>query len=248
MRARTLVYFDGHCLSDLCHITNLARPRPARVNKSLTVPGKDGVTLTGSRLNSITISMQLNFLQPDPEDRRAAMEEVEGWLYVSEPRRLEFTDQDGQYYLAIPSTTGNTKRWRTASGLQKVAFLCPDPVRWGETRSVTSESGTPLDIVVGGTYPTALTVSSTAAVRASSSGLWGASVPGYGYLRTDKLADGSAHAVSFDSASRVHRVDGAAKLPTLDSDWLDSVEPGTHRVVRVPGSGPLTVEWTERWL
>ena len=247
MRARTLVYFDGHCLSDYCHISNLVRPVPGFDVTTYAVRGRDGEAVVGQRLLPVTISMQLNFLQEDAEDRRAAMQLVEGWLHAKGERELSFSDQEG-VYMAVASRRGDPKRHLTARSETDVAFYCPDPVRRGDACTAYAATGTNgVGILVGGTWPTQLKVSSTAGKRGST-GNFAARLDSSALYIGTALADTSAHAVVFDSESATCKVDGALKPMGIGFDWFDSVEPGEHSVAITQGSGPLTVEWVERWV
>lgn len=244
---RTQIWFDGHCITDEFYVSNLAMQVASRTVKTQNIAGRDGVMLTGVQLQPITITMQINALHDTKAERIAALDMLAGWLDVDEPKQLSFSFDDGKYYLAVPSKIGNRKRWKSADALLSVSFYCPDPVRYGESHTVSVSSGGSSTINVGGTYPTVLDIDASAAKRDSSTQYWGASLDSQ---KTIKVSTGSASGVTLDidTAKRDVKVAGALVLPTLDSDWFDKVNPGSHVVSSVLGTGAFTVSWVDRWV
>lgn len=242
---RTAVYFDGHCLSDYFHITNVQRFPAGRKVGTRAVGGMDGVAVTSVNMQPITIKMQLNALQSTKAARREAMRTLYGWLDVDTPKILRFTDDDGLYYLAIPSTMGQLKVWQTADAIKDVAFYVPCPVMYGTDHEVSVNSGASKSITIGGTYPALLKVTSTAAVRNSTSHAWGVTADGGAYMRVE-LPSSSSTAVTIDPVQRVATVAGSAVLPTIASDWLE-LAPGSHTITE-HGTGAYKLIWTDRWV
>lgn len=244
---RTQVWFDGHCLTDYFYITNLALPPAQRAVKTAAIAGRDGTVLTGVTLNALTISMQLNVIDGTKSERLELLDTLSGWLDVDEAKRLEFSFDSGKYYMAVPSKIGAHKRWRAADAFTGVTFICPDPVRFGESHTVSVSSGGSSTIDVGGTYPTNLNITANSAVRNSSTGYWGVSVDNQKVM---KVATGSSSSrkVTIDTDTRTVKVSNVVSLPTLDSDWFDGITPGSHTVSSTLGTGAFTVSWVDRWV
>ncbi len=247
MPARTTVTFDGHSLSGMCHISNVQRPVPQRKATTMSVPGRDGSVLTGVSLQPLEVTMQLNFLQQDPADRMDAIEEVLAWLDVDEPKALAFSDQPG-HYMAVPTTASNVTKRLTSTSVAAVKFYCPDPVRFGDSQSANVDSGTTTTIQVGGNFPTTLDISTMVAKKDSTTGLWEVTLDGSVSTATASIANTSSHAVVFDATNHLHTLDGAVKVVTLDSDWMEGIAPGSHTIGVTSGTGGFTVSWIERWL
>lgn len=244
---RTQIWFDGHCITDDFYVSNLVMQTPSRNVRTQKIAGRDGVALTGVELQPITIKMQITALHDTKADRIAALDALTGWLDVDEPKQLRFSFDDGKYYMAVPSKIGNRKRWFSADALLDVSFYCLDPVRYGESHTVSVSSGGSSTINVGGTYPTVIDIDASAAKRDSSTQYWGVSLDSQ---KTIKVNTGSASGVTLDidTAKRDVKAAGALVLPTLDSDWFDMVNPGSHVVSSVLGTGAFTVSWVDRWV
>lgn len=244
MTARTHVIWDGHDITARFAVTSVDMYDPAQKASVQAISGRDGAVLKALRYGTNKISFRAVALDETRDARREALRELAGWLRVDGPRRLEFTRDNGRYWLAVPDGGRRRTSWLTADAVD-LSFTVIDPAMYGEDRTVQVAAQT-ATVRVGGTYPTAVRIEASAASRDSSTGLWGVRVDGGDYLRA-ALASGT-HSVSMDSASRVLKVDNTLAMPTLDSDWLDMVEPGEHTFQRELGTGAYTLSWTERWV
>lgn len=237
------VKFDGHALDDYFSISELVRGKPPAKVETVAVPGRNGLVVTGRTFDAMTVSMTLTAWGYDRQRMRDAFTELWRWLDVDEPRRLEFGDDSGRYYLAIPSDGGDVAEWINA-GSASVQFLIPDPIMYGTKRSVTIPSGGVANIYVGGTYPTLLAISAAAAVRSGT--LWGIRLDDGKYSNVT-IPTANATAVIIDAETREVLVGGVPSMITLSSDWLE-LEPGEHKLEMTQGTGAATATWVERWL
>lgn len=240
----TQVYFNGVNLLQDFLITNVDRPFPMRTALLQEVPGRDGSVFQRADYGPLEIVMTLNTVGGTKAQRREAMHNLTALLNVTEPKPLRFTDDpEGLYYLAIPSENAARKQYFTAESMT-VKFVVPDPVMYGASQTETMTSGTKA-IEVDGTYPAAPVISSTNAVRDSTSHVWGVAMEDGSYIHVS-LPDGNAHSVEINTLTRVTKVDGVVTLPTLQSNWI-RFEPGSHTLTRV-GTGTVNIAYVERWL
>lgn len=241
---RTKVIWDGHNLSDDFIITDVQRGFPVQVAETQSVPGRDGAFLTSSQLPPLEIAMTLTAHGGTRGERREKMHRLMSWLDVNEPRRLEFTDDGGKFYEAVPSGGGERIGHFRAEGVT-VSFVALEPAMYGKMVSVTVPSGGTATFRVGGNYRTRPVIEAASAVRGTSN-LWGIRLDGGDYIRL-RLGTSSARNVYIDCDTREAYDAGAATLPTLDSDWLE-MEPGNHVISMDVGTGAATVRFFERWL
>lgn len=238
------VIWDGHDLTDFFIVSDVVRPSPSRRLSTQKVPGRDGSVVRESTWGDLSITMTVSTFAHGHAKRREELRRLMGWLDVEEPRRLEFADDGGLYYEAIPSNGGKRSDWLNADSID-LKFLVPSPAMFGQTKTVTVPSGGTVSFEVGGTYPTAPTIVAASAVRGTSN-LWGLRLDSGDFLRW-QLASSAPRAIACDCETREATVAGALALPTLDSDWL-SLEPGQHTLAMDVGTGAAVVSWVERWL
>lgn len=236
--------FDGHCLNDVCHVSDIVHPVVSRDNTTKNVLGRPGVILTGSKLSWATASMRLSFIGGTEDERLQAMALVDSWLDVEEPKPLAIGDDCGLYYLAVPYKRGQRIDFENGSILKEVSFMIPDPVRYGKSMEASSSSGT-MSIYVDGNRGAAINITCNNAVRDNTTGLWGVRIDGEDYMRVP-LGSGS-HGVYMASDGYFCKVDNTASMLTTDSDWIVA-GPGEHIISRELGTGTLTASWVERWL
>lgn len=234
------ITFDGVRLTDMYDVTatrGIATPRV----ETETVAGRDGVVVREVTYEpppvTITIIGRVGF------DTDKARRELAELFSVREPKVLQFSGDDGRYYMAVPSELDWSKF--VTLGRLTVEFTIPDAAMYGERRSVTVPSGGQARIVTGGTYPTGMKIEGTV-TRNASSKLWGIQLDDADFIHIDTGSD-SPRAISIDTERRVAKVSGSVTLPTLDSDWLH-IEAGVHTLRNDQGSGAVVVSWVERWL
>jgi hypothetical protein len=191
------------------------------------------------------LSFTLVFRGSSPTERQAFVRELASVLMVKEPVRVAFSSDNGLYYEAVTEGALDFASF-IEGGALTVNMHALSAALYGVERSVTVPSGGSATLMVGGSYPTNPTITASAALVNSSTGLWGVRLDAGDFLRVAATKNAN-HAVSFDCETRVTQVDGATKIPTLDSDWL-ALTPGIHTIANDAGTGACVVSWRERWV
>lgn len=238
----TLTY-DGHDFADLFvygdpEFTWLdARP------EMRDVAGRDGSAYLGMTYGPAVVSFAIG-LVGDPDDRRDAISQLGRWLDVTEPKQLYLPDTPSRYYLAVPE--GPLELTRLVCGdMGRIKFSLVDPIAYGQTATASLPSGGSVSITVGGTAPTMPLITASSAVRNSTSLVWGVRLDNADFVHV-ATGSSSSRSVKIDCNARTCTVTNAAKIPTLDSDWL-VLSPGTHTLQMDQGTGAASVSWVERW-
>lgn len=237
-------FFNGVELTDRFILSDLSRPIPGNDVETLNVPGMDGILLKSAKLAAGSVSFTLWPHWMTKRELRAAVREIAVLMAVAEPAPLAFSDDDGLYYMAVPSGGMGVRELEDAFAVD-CSFTVPSPAMYGGERSVTVPSGGSASFRVGGTYPTKAVVTAPSAVRGAG-GYWSLRLDG-GMFSKLSIPTSAASAVEIDSVNRTAKVAGALSLMTLDSDWLE-LGPGAHVLSNDIGGGACTVRWIERWL
>lgn len=246
------VVFDGHDLTELFIVTDVSRSWLS-LSANVTDNPSGGAFLMGLRRKAPEVSMTL-YAFGSTSERREAAHVLASWLDVDGPRELAFGDDGGLVYMAVPSGTDAPKSFADAESAS-VSFLIPEPVMLGETGraqaymplSVTESHGPVSPVVmVGGTAPARMVITSEDASRDSSTGLWGVRLDDGDYARVE-IPVSTPSSVTIDCTARTATVNGSPALLTLDSDWLE-MSPGRHVISLDEGHGTADVSWRERWL
>lgn len=239
----TTVSFNGVNLSELYLITDVDRPYPKKAVTTKAVSGRDGVILAGANYEPLTISMKLTELDSDRETRRENMHFLMETLNVDEPQKLEFSDDGGKWYFAMPAGGGERTPYFTAESAL-MQFYIPDPVMYeGVAMSNPEVSGN--DYIFGGNYHCKPVFVITGA-SAGASGYFGLRLDDIDVLKI--ALDSGTHDLMIDCDQRIILVDDAPALPTIDSDWF-VCSPGTHEIENHLGScSDITVYYWPRWL
>lgn len=243
------VIFDGHDFSSEFVVGNIEQ-QVSNFRPNFVERGGNGTAFNGMEFGELTFTVTLYLMDcnggglPGEDVRRAKMRTLASWLRVDSPRKLEIGDDQGLYYMAVPSGEAPLSRYVNASRVE-VTFVAVDPVAYGAERTVTVPSGGSVDFIVGGTYPTRPTIGADA-VRSASSLVWGLNLDGGDSIRV-ATGSSSSRRVDIDCGARTLVLNGSVALPTLDSDWLE-FEPGEHTLTMDNGSGTTTVRYFERWL
>lgn len=234
------VTYGGDVLTDVYTVlSERGVPKPAATVQD--VPMLDGIHSRGVAYLPPDVVLNIYALDMPRAERRAAAHDLAGRLLSRDFRRLEFGDDGGLYYMAMPSGELDFHEFVRAGRLV-VPMLVRDAAMYGETRRATLSGSASVE--VGGNHPAYVRITSTNAA-ASSSGYWGVRIDGRRYVRVPLQGTGAT--VAIDTEARTAKVNGANAMVTLDSDWLE-LSPGERRLVLDQGSGEATVEWTERWL
>lgn len=237
--------FGGIDYADILEIAEIEMPAiPQTAPDMRQATCRDGALLASNRLKPLEIKVKARLVteHTDPRDIQRRWAEVAATMRHAEPEPLSLAD--GIYYLAVLADDSKLE-FKTYSAFAELTFLCPDPVAYGDERTITVPSGGSVDFMIGGTYPAKPTIEA-AAVRDAESLVWGLRLDGGDYIH---IATGSASArdVAIDCGARECAVNHEPSLPTLDSDWL-VLEPGTHTIEMDNGTGAATITIRERWL
>lgn len=237
--------FGGVDYADILDVASIEMPAiPESAPDLRYASGRDGALLASNDLKPLYIRVKVRLATEhiDPRDIQRRWAEVAATMRHAEPEMLSLAD--GIWYLAVLADDSRLE-FNTYSAFATLTFLCPDPVAYGDERTVEVPSGGSVDFLVGGSYP-ARPVINAAAVRDSVSNIWGVRLDSGDFIH---VATGSASVrnVEADCAARTCIVNGNPALPTLDSDWL-VLEPGPHTLEMDNGTGAATVTFRERWL
>lgn len=243
--SRTVVTFDGYELTNNYYVSDLRTSLLPRTIESQDVPGRDGSLFTGVRLAPRTITLTLTIKNKSIAVRQAAARALAAILAVDEPRPLSLSIDGGLYFMAIPQSSDDATRWVNASQFE-VTFECPDPVAYGQERTVTVPSGGSVTFTVGGTYQTRPVISASAARNNAGIGGWRIALEDGSYIFATIPSGVSSAPVIADCAARTLKVNGNTALLIPAADWL-VLEPGEHTLT-MTGTGAATVTFDERWL
>lgn len=241
---RTHVTFDGHDLTALCTVSDLRTSLLPREVRTTPVAGRDGSVYTGASLSERSITLTMTLRGRDVEARQMAARELAAILDVDGPRPLAMSIDGGLYYMAVP-TSGSEATRRPTTSTFEVDFTVPDPVAYGQARTVSVPSGGTATFEVGGTYPAMPRVSAPSAANGSG-GFWRLRLEDGSYLLARVPAGVASAPVEADCAARTLRVNDTVALLEPEADWL-VLAPGTH-TVEMTGTGAATMTFEERWL
>lgn len=234
------VQFDGHAINGLFTVEKVDRNAIAPIDiESVTIPGRNGVMFTGSRLGASEVTITMAAFGDTYADVLEKMRTLGGWLVVDGPKKLEFGDEGGLWRMAAPSGQASIARIGNNAARVSVSFVIPDACKFGEGGTADSSGGS-LTIEVDGTLPTPALITSSAA-----SGTFTLLDEDSG--RKITVAIGSvAQQLVIDCGARTCMVGDAAKMITLASDWF-VLEPGQHRIRRTGGAGEFSIQYESRW-
>lgn len=266
-----VVTFNGHNLTERFTITNIIRPRP-----SFSVSAQDnpagGSFVFGSRPTSHEVSFDL-VIRGDSTERGRLARELATWLMVDEPAPLEFGDDGGLYYMAMPNGRVGSKQLHNAEVLS-LTFLVPEPYMYKTPRPVEFEDGTKRNPIGGpstnyfgatffnhGTAPALLRVEAHTYLLANNRfGVrmrkWteeGAIEQSVAFV-TGTFSEAGYHDCVVDSLTRTASIDGAAKPLALDDDWPEIPADGSYYFInpyvytgvdweQVSGSATIQERW-----
>lgn len=230
------IVFDGNDLSPLLMVTDVARQvMPKRRMTQTQVPGMDGALLSAVELEPLEVTVKGVILRRSMEGVSDARRALARLLASGQPAPLLLPDEAGTYLMALyqggaePSALmGNPE--------VELAFLCPDPVAYGEHRE-QQVSGTQY-VDAGGTYPASPVVTAK-----PSGGYYQITNVATGeYVRVDASFNGS-QTLDLDFAMGRCTVNGADVRVDVSSDYfkLDGLQ-------QIKVTAASTLKWDERWL
>lgn len=99
------------------------------------VPGKHGVRVTNNRLEAGCVEVDVRIKSTSKEGLNTKIRVLAECLYTPEPKQLILPDESGRYYMAILDRDTNIERTLTY-GDTTLFFLLPDPIAYGETKTI----------------------------------------------------------------------------------------------------------------
>lgn len=239
-----VVTFDGHRLNDLFFVGEVAAGLP-EWSPTVVDRSGNGATVTGTRTGTAQVSVRLVAKPVAGKHPRESIAKLLAWLDVDGPKWLTLSDDDGLKRLVIPTGSPTVDDTEYNDNIV-VAFEQVEPCLFGASRSASLASASSASLTVGGTHPTRPTITAAAAIRDSTTGLWGVSFDNDAYVLRVPLPTALQTAVSIDCDSRAVLVDGEVSNITLESDWPE-LAAGTHTVAMDLGTGAASLAWVERW-
>lgn len=238
-----MISFDGHNLEDLFFVGEPEYDILPSETEFEDVPGRDGSVPKGHRWGRPSVSFTL-VASGTPEERRDKFSVLGAWVNVDGARPLVIPDTPDRYYLASHVGSLNPQRY-IGDEAARITFELAEPAAYGRSETIAVPSGGTVDINVGGTYPTHVSIRGTVR-RDPLTGLWGLRLDEGKHIQVETGSD-DPRAIAVDTELCTCSVAGTACLPTLDSDWLE-LWPGPHSLRNDLGTGEVAVTWTERWL
>lgn len=239
--------FNGHDIgSNYAVNRQLGRTLAAYDPILVDVPGRAGQLYAGTRALPAQITLDVYAMGNTREARQTEMRTLAGWLAVDKPKTLILGDENGLYRRAIPTGESVQEAYLNADHAE-ITFVCPDPRAYGAFSTVTytttgAGTGT-LDVTVGGTAPTAPTITGTAA--GNSEGLWKLTdETGAGIYAA--IPNGTSYSIEANCEARTLKVNGAVVMLPPTFDWPEW-EPGAHVLTITGGASNITVSWQGRW-
>jgi len=136
---------------------------PTMENILKEIPGKPGAIVSRTKLKPIQISAEVEVKGPSKEGLNTIIRELAGLLYAEGTRQLRLPNELDKYYMA--KLEGDTALEEIFNyGRTVLRFICPDPLAYGETITVSNVNGK--KILNHGTAPAKgiITVNITSAV------------------------------------------------------------------------------------
>lgn len=238
MSFEQVVSFDGHDLSPWLLVTDVARKvAPSRTLNQVVVPGMDGCLLSSVSLDPLEITVRACVTRKAMADVSEARRALAAALSSRAPAPLYLPDEPLTYLMAVYKGGAQPDRLMQCPDVE-LAFLCPDPVAYGERRT-EQVSGTKT-IWVGGTYGARPVVTSTP----PAGDYWQITNVGTGQFVRVEAAFTGRQTVVLDMGKERCTVNGSDRAVSISSDFF-SIE--GEAVLSVSG-GSARVEWDERWL
>ena len=219
---------------------------PSSVNRSIAparrlgrteVPGMDGELVTLDGLEAVELTVRCH-LTPRGLDDVSVVRRLLAKMLQGGERALRLPDEPGRYVMACYEGGAELSRLSRRPGVD-LAFLCADPVAYGQGRSASLTAAAKL-VDSGGTYKAWPTVTA----KPPRGSYWTLTNATTGeFVRVDAAFTGS-QTVVLDMARQRCTVNGADHAVSISSDYfaLD----GEQRLM--VSSGTATMEWEERWL
>lgn len=241
--SRTVI--GSMCLEDMGIVVERVHDVLPEVRATTTdVPGRRGSMLSDTTLGPRPITLECRGFRDNWQDFEKLKDELSAVLHRGGPFALYLRNHPDEYYIArFVSMDEGDRIGGTGIGYLELHFVADDPLRYGPIKSV-SVGTSDATFYVEGSAPASVQISSTNAVRSSSSQVWGVRFDDQDFVHVG-ISASSATPVAIDCDERSALVNQATTLVTLDSTWPDLM-PGVHTAKIDQGSGTATVTWQER--
>lgn len=229
--------FGGTDLSGLLLVTGVTRlVSPSRRYSQTSVPGMDGSHVSGGALDAYELSVSCVVLADD----EAGVEEIRRTLAAAlTAGEQKLTLPGDRLYRMARYEGGSALDGLTRHPAVTLAFLCADPVAYGQKRS-DSVSTSAKAVAAGGNYKAYPRVT----CKPASGSYWMLTNVTTGeFVRVDASFTG-AQTVVLDMKAERCTVNGADRPVTVTSDFF-ALE-GVQQIKA--SSGTAALEWEERWL
>lgn len=242
------VYFGGVRLNDYCLVAGVRRGMVGTDITTREISGRDGTIIKDVRYTAPEVSVKLVIDDESGRTFREAVHDLTALLLSRDVKPLQFTSDNGLYYMAIVSGTPKLSEL-IRTGSMWVEFAVTEPCMFGRTveGSHTFSDGA-LRLSVGGTLPTGIRITVHGANPDSGETTFELSLGGkYVYRFAVEDSDTGSELV-IDTDARMMTVDGTASVLPLDLSW-DDVAPDLYDVAITEGSAEsIDYSYTERWL
>ena len=241
--SRTVI--DSMCLEDMGIVVERVHDVLPEVRAETTdVPGRRGSVLSGTTLAQRPITLECRAFRDSWQDFELLKDELAAVLHQGGPFAVYLRNHPDEYYIArFVSMTEGDRIGGTGIGYLELNFMADDPWRYGPMKSL-SVGTTDVTFYVEGSAPAAIEIATDAAVRNSTSEVWGLRFDDVDVVHVG-IPVSTASSVSIDCDERTATVNGATAMVTLDSDW-PILKPGIHTARVDQGTGSATVTWQER--
>lgn len=205
------------------------------------VPGRPGAQLIKKpRTQPRSLPIPVYFKAGSIGDLQKMKEDIAAWLIHDDPKPLIFDDESDRTYYAVVDGSFDVEEFvRVGSGT--IPFICPDPYKYGEEKTVPILSGG--KIVNNGTVETSPIITVTFEVAAQNFTITcGGKVVRifYNFIKNDIL--------TIDLAKRKVLINGKLNMQTYAWDSQPfSLMPGNNTLTFTTGA-TVKITYKERWL
>lgn len=246
MSKAPIIILGGHVLNTRFRISNIKRTLPSSRVTVQTVPGGRGEVVADRTMGSRSVSFTLWAFSSDHEKLVDDMANLTAWLFSDVEMELSFSDEGGRVRRVVLDGDLDFDEYEE-KGCVPITLKQPDPYcDVGEPNQSVVPSAGSTTLVLKHGMPPRIKVEASAAVRNSTSLVWGIRFDEGDFLHV-KLATAGEHSVFIDCEERTVLVDGSVSMVTLDSDW-PRLDAGVHTIRMDQGTGDASVTWQERCL
>lgn len=228
--------FNGVNLSEYFKIRDIRKSLLPRITNVLKeIPGKAGSRYLKDKLQPLIISIDIEI--KDKSKLEDKMNYIKTFLYTKDLKRLRILDK--YYFAKLDGSTDLEKilYYRNTT----LNFLCPDPIAYGETKTIDISSNT--TIINQGSYKTTGRITIEVTQSIGHIQVTQQNTGEYVYIEHDFVA-GDEVIIDLDREYVTKNGYSIMKDVYLESDFFD-IPVGEFELT---SSVPATLEYVERWL